>query len=199
MNQSLKRFARRIILVHLILLLGVLALVIGASHAVYRSAHDQAQDQSLKQLSLLTSQTASGLRGYYDGIVNDLELFKPHSPDADDSDSLGAIPMQLRPQPTFPPGPSRGRRGGGAGRTPLPPQVFTLEAALPYQLNRRVSHLFIYPKNGTYTVSRTLAEQAGKPDSQDIATSAHDWLETVDKSDIFSLRQVYGAAGALHG
>src|SRR5258708_7506479 len=135
MNRSLKRFARRIILVHLILLLGVLALVIGASHALYRSAHDQAQDQSTKQLALLANQTASGLRGYYEGIIRDLEVFKPHSPDSEDPDerAMGADSMQLRPQATFPPG-LRGRRGGQAAAAVIPPQVRTLEAALPYQL-----------------------------------------------------------------
>ena len=199
MNRSLKRFARRIILVHLALFLGVIALVVGASHALYLSAHEQAQDESLKQLSLLANQTGSGLRGYYDGIVNDLELFKPHSPDSEESDALGADPMKLRPQRTMPPGSQRGRRGGPAPSQALPPQVRTLEDALPYQLNRRVSHLFIYPKDGSYTVSITLAEQAGKPDSQDIATGAHDWLENVEKSDVLSLKQVNGASGDSHG
>jgi len=197
MDRSLKRFARRIILVHLALLLGVLTLVIGASHAVYRSAHRQAQDQSQAQLGLLANQTASGIRGYYGGIISDLELFKPHSPDSDVSEdaALGADAMRLRPQPTFPPGPVR--RRGDSSRA-LPPQIRTLEAALPYQLNRRVSHLFVYPKDGSFTVLRTLAEQPDKPDSQDIATGAHEWLDTVEKSQILSLRQISGTRGDSH-
>src|ERR1700730_5424688 len=104
MDRSLKRFARRIILVHLLLLLGVLALVIGASRAVYKSAQAQAQSQISEQLDLLGNQTASGLRGYYDAIFSDLELFKPVDPDSDVTDDrpLASHPLGLRPPPRFP-------------------------------------------------------------------------------------------------
>src|SRR5690242_2626789 len=116
MNRSLKRFARRIILVHLVLLLCVIALVAGASHALYRSAHDQAQDQAAAQLDLLANQTASGLRGFYDGIFSDLELFKPVDPDSEVTDerTLGGNPLQFR-QPNRDRPPLGARRGGAGG------------------------------------------------------------------------------------
>jgi serine phosphatase RsbU (regulator of sigma subunit) len=193
MDRSLKRFARRIILVHLVLLLGVLGLVIGASHAVYQSAHNQAVEQSKTQLDLLANLTASGIRGFYDGIFGDLELLKPVNPDSEDTDERtpGGDAIQFRPPPGSPPPPvavnPRPRRNI---LRDMPPQIRTLEEALPYQLNGRVSHLFLYPKDGSARVFRKFGPQATKPESQEVATAAADWLEMVEQPAILSLRQV---------
>lgn len=202
MDRSLKRFARRIILVHLVLLLGVLALVIGASRAVYKSAQAQAQTRISEQLDLLGNQTASGLRGYYDGIFSDLELFKPVDPDSDVTDdrTLGAKPFELRPPPRFPDSSPPIRRARGGSQRNLPSDIRTLDAFLPFQLNGRVSHLFLYPKDGSFTIFKNLGEnQAVKPTSQDIATHAHEFLDTIEQPSMLSLRQFDVAGGDSRG
>jgi len=150
MNRSLRIFARRIVLVHAALLLAVLATVAGASHAVYRSAHEQAITQSRKQLDLLANQTGSGLRGYYDAIFSDLNLFKPVDPDAEDTEdrSLEAQAPQLLPPPP-PQGSGQGRGRARGAQIQLPPGVRTLSGALPYQLSGRVAHLFMFLRDGS--------------------------------------------------
>src|SRR4029077_14838861 len=86
MEQGLRRFARHILLLHAALLAAVLAIVAFASRAVYQSAHAQALEQAERQQMLLVSQTASGLRGYYDSIFGDLDLLKPVDPGDEDVD-----------------------------------------------------------------------------------------------------------------
>ena len=170
MDQGTRRFARRILLIHLALLVALLAVVFCASWGIYRSAREQAFEHAQKQQSLLVSQAASGLKGYYDSIFSDLELFKPISPD--DEDTEDRIPEDE----TGNVGTGLGvRRFGG-----VPP-------ILPLQLNGRVNHLFLVEK-GTHK-TRTSGPQATIPSVKDLVERNHAWIDSLDRAAISPLEQ----------
>lgn len=170
MQQSTRRFAQRILVIHLLLLVALLAVVFSASWGVYRSARDQAFEQAQGQQSLLVTQTARGLKEYYDSIFSDLELFKPISPD--DEDTEDRIPED-----------ETGTLGTGRNI-----RVFRIPAMLPLQLNGRVAHLFLVEKHA-YRVRQTLGPQATIPSVQELVDRNHAWLDSVDKATISSVQQ----------
>jgi serine phosphatase RsbU (regulator of sigma subunit) len=195
MNRSLKRFAWRIVLVHAALLLPLLLLVFAAAHEVYHSTHDQAQKQVQKQQELLASQTASGLKGYYDSIFSDLELFKPVDPDAEDVDD-----RTTEDQAFLPPTPPSNGIPGRRLMVPrsMPPQMRTLRDVLPLQLSGRVSHLFVVYKDGSNNPNR-LGPQSATPTLQEVAAKNRDWLESVERPSFISLEQFTGSSGDVRG
>ena len=168
METNLKRFARRILLLHLVLLVLLLAVVFVASLGVYRTAREQAFEQAKRQQSLLVGQTASGLKGYYDSIFSDLELFKPVNPDNEDTeeripdDEAGIMP------------------GKNVRAFRIPPMLLS-------QLNGRVAHLFLVEK-GTYNI-RTDGKQATIPTVRDIVDRNHAWIDSLDRPTISKLEQ----------
>lgn len=169
MQQSTRRFAQRILVIHLLLLVALLAVVFAASWGVYRSARDQAFEQAQGQQTLLVSQTARGLKEYYDSIFSDLELFKPISPD--DEDNEDRIPEDETGTVT-------------SGRNM---RAFRVPAMLPLQLNGRVAHLFLVEKH-SYNI-RPFGPQARIPSVQDLVDRNHAWLDSVDKATISSVQQ----------
>lgn len=170
MDRGTRQFARRILLIHLVLLVVLLAVVFAASWVIYRSATEQAFEHEKTQQSLLASQAASGLKGYYDAIFSDLELFKPISPDEEDTedripeDETGSVASGLNV-----------RRIGG---------TFDM---LPQQLNGRVAHLFLVEK-GTHRV-RTSGPQARVPTVNDLIARNISWIDSLDKAAISPLEQ----------
>jgi len=164
MEQSLRRFARRILLVHLALLVLLLGVVFFATWGVYRSARDQAFEQAQKQQNLLGSEAASGLKGYYDSIFSDLELLRPINPD--DEDTEDRIPVD--------------ETGVATGRN--------LSPLLAMQLNGRVAHLFRVDKGGKYDI-RPFGKQATIPTVQELVERNHAWIDSLDKPTISPLEQ----------
>lgn len=171
MRQSTRRFARRILLIHLLLLVALLAVVFFASWGIYRSAREQAFEQAQGQQSLLVNQTASGLKGYYDSIFSDLELFKPISPD--DEDTEDRIPEE-----------ETGSAAVGTGKNL---RGFRVAPMLPIQLNGRVAHLFLVEK-GTLNV-RPYGPQATIPSMHELVDRNRAWLNALDKATISPVQQ----------
>lgn len=163
MQQSTRRFAQRILLIHLLLLVALLAVVFFASLGIYRSSRAQAFEQAQRQQSLLVNQTTNGLKGYYDSIFSDLELFKPISPD--DEDTEDRIPEE-----------ETGALTGPFGRN-----------MLPVQLNGRVAHLFLVEK-ASYRV-RLFGQQARIPTVRELVDRNHAWVDSIDKATISSVQQ----------
>lgn len=168
MEQDLRRFARRILLLHLVLLIGALAVVYVASREVYESAHDQALEQASKQQLLLASQTANGLRGYYDAIFGDLDLLKPVPPDEEELDDR--VPEDSDPADLY----------AKVLRTRPSPMLSS-------QLNGRVSHLALVQKGHHWI--HPIGEQASNPPIQELVRASGKWIDSVDKPTISPLEQ----------
>ena len=84
MEDAAKKFARRILLIHLALLMGVIAIVLFASREVYQQTRDQAMEQAKVRQSLLAAQTARGIEAFYHSIFSDLDLLRQADRDDDD-------------------------------------------------------------------------------------------------------------------
>jgi serine phosphatase RsbU (regulator of sigma subunit) len=136
MLDAVKRYATRILLLHVVLLGLVVVIVLFAARQVYMSAREQAIEQNGKRLDLLADQTARGIENHYMSIMQDLELIL-----RDESDTSGAAT-----QPR-----AEGPRGGLGGRlnwrrfsemrtVPVTPQ---LTGIMWRQLRGRVSQLFL--------------------------------------------------------
>lgn len=102
MEFAVKRFARNILLLHLVLLVGVLGIVFMASRAIRERARDQAQSQAEIRQRMLASQTARGIEAFYKSIVSDMDLV----PRQDDSESertkVGSILREVSREFSFP-------------------------------------------------------------------------------------------------
>ena len=97
MDRGIKHFVRNILGIHLLLLALLLTVVTLAARHVYESARAQALNQARERQTLLATQTARGVSGFYDSILSDLSLMK--KPDEDDTD-LPDVPQpstDLRP------------------------------------------------------------------------------------------------------
>jgi serine phosphatase RsbU (regulator of sigma subunit) len=84
MEDAARQFARRILMVHLALLVGVIALVFFASRAVYKETRNQATEQAKSRQALLAAQTARGIEAFYHSIFNDLDLLRQADKDEGD-------------------------------------------------------------------------------------------------------------------
>src|SRR5690242_15768314 len=94
MEDAAKQFARRILLVHLALLAGVIGVVFFASREVYRTTRIEAVEQAKARQSLLASQTARGIEAFYHSIFSDLDLLR--QADKDEGDET-EVPTTTQP------------------------------------------------------------------------------------------------------
>ena len=179
MEPSLKRFARRMLLVHLALLVPLLAVIFVATREVYQSARAQAKQQAQKQQQLLVNETASGIRGYYDSIFGDLELFKPVSPDEEDVDDR--IPVAESGEPVI-----------------SQPRTFRPSAMLAQQLNGRVFHLFLVAR-GTHKIVQRYGVQASNPTVEQLVQRNSGWIDGLEQPTISPLERFTDARGDTRG
>src|SRR5256885_16102161 len=85
MEEAARQFARRILLIHLALLVGVIGIVFFASREVYKKTREQATEQAKARQSLLAAQTARGIEAFYHSIFNDLDLLRQADKDEGDT------------------------------------------------------------------------------------------------------------------
>ena len=95
METAARRFARWVLIVHLLLLVSVVTIVCFAARSVYRTALNQAKDQAAQRQMLLTEQTARGIESYFNSILDNLELLR-RTEDPQVSPSTQPLPT-LRP------------------------------------------------------------------------------------------------------
>ena len=69
---SAKAYARKILLLHLVLLVALFAVMGLTSREIYRSARQEAIEQAVKRQELLSAQTVRGVEGFYTTIIGDL-------------------------------------------------------------------------------------------------------------------------------
>jgi serine phosphatase RsbU (regulator of sigma subunit) len=209
MDHGAKTYARRILLVHMLLLAALIAAVGLTSRQIYNSARQQAIVQATGRQELLTAQTVKGIEAFYSSVISDLELFRRR---AENEDSAQTQPSEATPQIRILPG-----APAFAAREP---------AFLWNQLNGRVSGLFAYNR-GVRNVSEAVdiwephedvppAQPRIEPQSQEtprrggllqprrelpappvtpevrdamlaLAGSAQDWLNQVDRPSVSDL------------
>ena len=98
MDDAAKRFARRILAVHGLLLLLVLATVAAAAAEIYHSTREQMLNQAEDRQKTLAKQTASGIESHYQSILNDIDLLRRA-----ENDETGAEKPTTEPAAPEPP------------------------------------------------------------------------------------------------
>src|SRR5438874_2064603 len=78
MDFAARKFARRVLLAHLVLLFVVVCAVAMAARVLYEGAREQVVQQAEKTQTLLARQTATGIENYYESITNVLNLLQPN-------------------------------------------------------------------------------------------------------------------------
>jgi serine phosphatase RsbU (regulator of sigma subunit) len=121
MEQAARRFARWVLTIHVLLLVGVVAVVCFAAREVYSSARQEALNQASKRQMLLAEQTARGIESFYSSILDNFDLVR-RAEESDESHAEEPARRMLR--------------SGEAGRL-FPPGV------LWQQLKHRASHFLI--------------------------------------------------------
>lgn len=116
MEESARRYARRVLIAHLAALVLILVLVFFAGREMYASTRAQALQQTEHRQALLANQTARGIESFYGSILSDLDLLQR---------SNIVAPVGSSTQPT-----------GG----------FTFAGPLWQELEGRVSQLFVFVK-----------------------------------------------------
>jgi serine phosphatase RsbU (regulator of sigma subunit) len=208
MEEAARQFARRVLMVHLALLVGVAGIVFFASREVYTQTKQQATQQAESREALLAAQTARGIEAFYHSIFNDLDLLR--QADHDEGDETE------RPTPTTQPAASRidwralfrmddkpaGPPVGGGGRMPggarVADAVQTMFSGILWkQLDGRVSMLFGVNKNvigdpraerGRFGIQR-IGQSDGRVTPDDLVARSRDWLRTVEKPQISAFQQ----------
>jgi serine phosphatase RsbU (regulator of sigma subunit) len=222
MDDNAKRFARRILMVHALLLIAVLAIVSGAAREIYLSTRRQLVMEAEKRQQMLARQTASGIESHYQSILNDLDLLRRA-----DNDETGAEKPTTQPgaelappPPTLTPTERTARQQARAAGRPLPalgqqPGLFSAVSSLfnqfgnrsPLvaqvmwkQVSGRVSLLFTMNHPAT-THSVTEVRKIGSDDDRlnevDIAKQSMQWIEPLNTPSLNRFETYNGVGGNL--
>src|ERR1700733_584955 len=176
METAARRFARWVLLVHLLLLVGVVTLVYFADRAVYHSELNQAKDQAGERQPRLAEQTARGIESYFNSILDNLELLRR----AENPQAPALVTPTTQPFPSLRPGQNPALRG-------------LFAAVLWHQLQNRASHFLIIDRDPMQllwamppaTKGRTIMDQSAQ------------WLRSVDQPSLSKLTKVNDADSTL--
>ncbi len=171
MEESARRYARNILVMHLVLLGIVVLLVYFAGHEVYTSTRQQVLDQTAKRQALLANQTARGIESFYNGVLSDLDLLQRSENEDGPNPAThpAARPLQI-----------------GRGRP------FVFGRPLWRQLESRASHLFVFDKT-TQAITPIGQRKDAIPVSE-IVDRTNPWLSKVTTKAV-STFQMFGEQG----
>jgi serine phosphatase RsbU (regulator of sigma subunit) len=97
MYEAARRFARRVLIIHVLLLAAVVGLVVLAAREVYSRTRAEALSQAQERQELLASQTARGVESHYRSIIDNLDLLRAAPEEDPGSRPLGPRGVQFAP------------------------------------------------------------------------------------------------------
>ncbi|HYE18272.1 MAG TPA: SpoIIE family protein phosphatase [Tepidisphaeraceae bacterium] len=216
MEEAARKFARRILLIHLALLIAVCAIVFGASREVYSNTREQAIKQAESRQQVLAYQTAKGIEAFYRSIINDLDLLRQAPAEEDDDAATTPTTLPTANAPPTPGGfdfrPFFQSLMGGDPRTASTPVGRMYAGILWKQLEQRASHMFRVDRDRMgRKQDRELLRDRGpilvplSPPNpklvhpRDILARQIEWLKAVDKPQISAFEKYLTADGAQEG
>jgi hypothetical protein len=169
MELAARRYARKVLLVHLALLLLVLAVVATAVKYMYRSARGQALTQAQQTQELLTRQTALGIENYYDSVIYVLNLLQPAENEAD------------APMPPHRPGvrmnqQERDQRRRALESGPLARILSGISLSIWKNIENRASMLFVVDPQEQMAVIKVIGSSDDSIAATEIVKQAEGWL-----------------------
>lgn len=167
MQDAATRYARRVLLIHVLVFIGLLIFVVVAAREVYERTREEAIAQARVRQALLVNQTARGIESFYQSVFNDMDLLRR----ADEGEISSAGPAI----------------GMGTVRT-------TLTGSLLWQqLKDRASHVFIFDK-ATRAI-RVVGSEPSPVNAATISEKSQDWLASIDAPAVSKYQQ-YGDMAA---
>lgn len=127
MEFAVKQFARKILILHLLLLVGVFAMVLLASRAIREGARDQAIKQAERRQRMLANQTARGIEAFYRSITSDMDLVPREDDTESERGKLGSLLREMSREINIPllgPPPSTQPGESSVNRLLFPPGAF---------------------------------------------------------------------------
>jgi len=213
MEEAARKFARRILLIHLALLIAVVGIVFGASREVYSNTREQALKQAESRQQVLAYQTAKGIEAFYKSIISDLDLLGQAPADDDEpSTQPTTAPAAVPPSVGIDLKPFFSSLMGGDSRFGNSPTGRMYATILWNQLKERASVLFRVDRDrlGRRQDKELLRDRAPvlfplSPHNakgiqpRDILIKQMDWLKAVDKPQISSFQQYRHVDGSDEG
>jgi serine phosphatase RsbU (regulator of sigma subunit)/type II secretory pathway pseudopilin PulG len=197
MELAARKFARRVLLVHLMILAIILAAVIIAARGVYVRARNEAIAQAQKREELLASQTARGIENYYASIFSNLDLIKrggqqfPRNRAATPERPAGQ-------QPSPRPGPARPNAAPRPNFKPEQRVISGVATLLWHQLEGRVSNLIAVDRASNEAFESFPKEEVEQ--AQTAVSQAKPWIQSVkDAPSVSGLMKVDGEWAHLLG
>ena len=172
MDADAKRFARRILLLHLLALVVVLSLVALASDEIYNNTRDQVIAQAKSRQELLASQTAKGIESYYQYILDNLDLVRKAEGDESTTESTVTTRAAII---------GANQRAIVPGRNPIISQI------LWRQLDGRANLIFSVDGPSLKTdplVVYAIGSSPGSLTPRQVINLMRDWLESVKTPSI---------------
>jgi hypothetical protein len=155
MNPLSRRFVWKMLLVHLVLLVGLVVMLAIATRLVYNSFRQEAIRAVQGRQHLLAIQTTRGIENYYESIQNVLDLLSRWNEN------------------------SPGRAAAAAAIGPPAARIWTLAPLMWNQLEGRASHLFALNPANMDVLKSFSTENAPKGSAERIARGNGRWLGQV--------------------
>jgi serine phosphatase RsbU (regulator of sigma subunit) len=195
MEYEARKFARRVLLVHMAALLVVLAVVAAAARVVYFNARNQALQQATHTQELLARQTALGIQNYYETVSGVLNLLQPQEGDpttqraAQETDRREPDPRQIAAR--------RERLDRGEG--PMARIRSETSKAIWSSIRDPASLLFVVDPADDMRVVETVGsdERDFPPTPQEVVSKKRDWLQTVRTHSVSSF-VTFSSGGGAH-
>src|SRR5690349_10568231 len=96
MDLAARRYARNILLWHLVLLAAVITIVFFAARNVYDETRAEALNEAAHRQEFLATQTARGIESFYQSILDNLDLLRRSDSDSATSPALSPGPIGPR-------------------------------------------------------------------------------------------------------
>ena len=154
MEYAVRKFARNVLLLHLLLLGIVLAVVLFASKSIRNSAREQAQQQADARQRTLAAQTSRGVEAYYQSILSSMNLGSRQEDSPLDREAGSVVARELGREMVFP-------LIGSIRPTPAP----TTTAPVPQLPPSQQSGVHINPQHGDAGRPETGRPETGRPDA----------------------------------
>ena len=191
MMEAARRFARRVLLIHLVIFLVAVLIVVVAAREVYAGAREEAIGQAKQRQELIARQTARGIEEHYKGILANLDLWRRSG------DELGTDETEPAEVPSLNAAAGRPVKPvGGAGPVARVRPFSGLNAQLIHrQLQGRASVVFMYDR-GRGRLTTVLPEEARTEVAGYIKSEGIEgWLKDLGQGEI----SPYIAGGAHPG
>lgn len=167
MDEAAKRYARRILIAHLAVFVGLIFFVVFAAREVYLKTRTEVIQRTTARQTILLNQTARGIESFYDGLVDDLDLMRRAADD-------GVLPLLSRPMPA---------------READAPAEFMWK-----QLDARASNLFVYTKADASI--NTLGFDNGSLPVTAVVQKTRPWLDGITAPSVSKMQTFDGGATA---